>query len=64
LLTLFSAALSLTASYVGMLHFGVSGALLGILLGELINVTGIVLFSLRGSEPPREVPEPNPVTAA
>ena len=46
LLTLVSAAISLAASYCGMLWFGVAGALVGMLLGESINVLGIVILSL------------------
>jgi O-antigen/teichoic acid export membrane protein len=44
-LTLVTALLSLTASYWGMLSFGVAGALVGVLIGELLNVTGIVILS-------------------
>jgi O-antigen/teichoic acid export membrane protein len=44
-LTLVSAVLSLTASYWGMLRFGVAGALVGVLIGELLSVTGIVILS-------------------
>lgn len=47
LLTLVCAVLSLTASYWGMLRFGVAGALMGLLIGELINVAGIVMLSFR-----------------
>jgi len=47
LLTLVSAVVSLSASYWGMLRFGVAGALGGIVIGELINVAGIVILSLR-----------------
>jgi O-antigen/teichoic acid export membrane protein len=41
------AALSLMAGYLGMAHFGVLGAPLGVLVGELINLAGIVVLSLR-----------------
>jgi len=47
LLTLLCAVLSLTASYWGMLRFGAAGALMGLLIGELINVAGIVTLSFR-----------------
>ena len=46
-LSAFSAVLSLTASYAGMQHFGVIGAPLGLLVGEALSITGIVLLSLR-----------------
>lgn len=52
LLTLASALISLAASYWGMLRFGMAGALAGILIGELINVTGIVLLSFRKTHYP------------
>ncbi len=55
LLTLVSAALSLATSYWAMLRLGVVGALLGILVGELINVVGIVFLSFRKT--------PHPLTA-
>jgi O-antigen/teichoic acid export membrane protein len=45
LLTLCSAAIALTASYWGMRQFGVTGALLGMLTGELANLVGIVLLA-------------------
>lgn len=51
MLTMVSAVLSLLASYWGMLRFGVAGALLGLLLGELINVIAIVFLSCRGVQP-------------
>ncbi len=44
-LVLLSAALSLTTSYWGMLRFGAAGALLGVLIGETINLGGIVMLS-------------------
>ncbi len=51
LLTLAAAVLALTASYVGMLRWGVSGALIGLLVGEMVNLCGIVVFSLRRVRP-------------
>ncbi len=42
-----SAAISLLSGYFGMLHFGVLGAPLGVMVGELIHLTGIVTLSLR-----------------
>ena len=46
-LTAFSAALALTASYFAMVRMGVSGALVGIMAGEILQVAGIVILSLR-----------------
>lgn len=46
-LSAFSAVVSLMVSYAGMQHFGVVGALLGLLVGEALSLTGIVLLSLR-----------------
>lgn len=46
-LTFFCAVIALTASYTGMLKLGVTGALLGILIGEVINTIGIIVLSLR-----------------
>jgi O-antigen/teichoic acid export membrane protein len=40
------AVISLAAGYLGMLQIGVLGAPLGVLVGELINLTGIVVLSL------------------
>ena len=50
-LTLACALIALAASYAGMLQFGVPGALVGILIGELINLAGIVILSLRKVSP-------------
>jgi O-antigen/teichoic acid export membrane protein len=47
LLTACSAAVALTASYWGMHRFGVAGALLGMLIGELANLAGVVLLATR-----------------
>jgi O-antigen/teichoic acid export membrane protein len=44
-LTLVSALFSILLSYVCMRYFGVIGALLGILAGELLNVIGLVVLS-------------------
>ncbi|MDO8704264.1 MAG: hypothetical protein Q7J84_04885 [Sulfuricaulis sp.] len=52
LLTLVSAVIALAASYWGMRRFGVAGALVGVLIGELINVAGIVILSLRNAPHP------------
>jgi len=56
MLTLVCAGLSLVASYWGMLQFGVAGALVGILLGEVLNVIGIVIISYNGMRQPRHAP--------
>lgn len=50
LLTLASAIVSLAISYWGMLRFGTVGAPLGLLIGQLINVVGIVWLSMREAE--------------
>lgn len=52
LLTLVSAVISLAISYWGMLRFGTVGAPLGLLIGQLINVVGIVWLSMREAERP------------
>jgi O-antigen/teichoic acid export membrane protein len=44
-LTLVSATLALTASYLCIRQFGVMGALIGVLTGEVINVAGIAVLS-------------------
>ena len=51
LLTLASAVLSLVVSYGAMRRFGVAGALVGMLIGELINLLGIAMLALRKSPP-------------
>ena len=55
-LTLVSAVISLASSYLGMLRFGVGGALMGMLIGELINTIGIAIISLRELQRPLSVP--------
>lgn len=55
-LTGVSAACSLAASYWAMLHYGPIGALTGMLLGELVNIGGVILLVRRelrsaGDEP-------------
>lgn len=56
LLTLGCAVASLAASYGGMLRLGVAGALVGMLVGELINAIGIVVLSLRTAQHPLVAP--------
>jgi O-antigen/teichoic acid export membrane protein len=45
--TLISAIISISCSLIVMPYLGARGALVGLLFGELINVAGIVFFSLR-----------------
>jgi len=45
--TLISALLSLAVSLFAMQHYGVVGALFGLLAGEVFNLAGIVFFSIR-----------------
>jgi O-antigen/teichoic acid export membrane protein len=44
-LTLVSALVALATSYVGMKLAGVAGALVGVLVGETLNVTGMLMLS-------------------
>lgn len=53
LLTLICAVVALAGSYWGMVQYGVAGALAGMLAGELISVTGIVILSLYCVQHPR-----------
>jgi len=46
-LALISASIALTTSYIGLRELGVIGAPLGILVGETVNVIGILLLCLR-----------------
>lgn len=61
-LALVSALISLTISYLGMLRFGTSGALLGLLTGEIINLTGIILLSFRETRRTTVAPATAPQT--
>jgi len=45
--TLASALLSFSVSLLAMRHYGVVGALIGLLAGETFNVAGIIFFSVR-----------------
>jgi O-antigen/teichoic acid export membrane protein len=45
--TLISAVLSISTSLIAMRYLGAPGALVGLLFGELFNVAGIVIFSVR-----------------
>jgi O-antigen/teichoic acid export membrane protein len=51
-LTLAGAVLSLVVGYWGMLRFGVSGALTGLLVGELTSVLGISILSVLAVQSP------------
>ena len=55
-LTFVSAVISLASSYWGMLRLGVAGALVGMLIGESINLIGIAILSLRELQRPLSVP--------
>jgi O-antigen/teichoic acid export membrane protein len=59
-ITFFSAVISFAVSFVAMRSVGVIGALLGLLAGEVVNVAGIILFSLfearQSPKPPESVP--------
>jgi O-antigen/teichoic acid export membrane protein len=46
-LAFISAMFSLIAGYVSMQHWGVIGAPAGVLIGELVNLTGILFLALR-----------------
>ncbi len=59
-LTTISAIVSLSSSFALMRSIGVSGAPLGMLIGEVLNVLGIIVFSLREA---RRRPDPAPMTA-
>jgi O-antigen/teichoic acid export membrane protein len=45
-LTLLSAVVSLTVSYLSMIEMGVTGALIGIMTGEIISVVGLIVLSV------------------
>ncbi|MEJ1963985.1 MAG: capsular biosynthesis protein [Gammaproteobacteria bacterium] len=47
MMTVISAVLSLTVSYFSMLKVGVPGALIGVITGELVNVLGVIVLSIR-----------------
>jgi len=46
-LTAVSAVISISCSIIAMRYLGAVGALVGLLTGEVFNVAGIVIFSLR-----------------
>jgi len=65
-LTLACAVTALSISYVGMLHIGETGALVGILAGELLNLAGVIALTwheLRRTDVPPPRHEPNVVTS-
>ena len=53
-ITSVSAAIALTASYIGMGRFGAPGALVGVLIGEVLNVSGVAVLSSIESRRPSE----------
>jgi O-antigen/teichoic acid export membrane protein len=59
-----SAALSLAATYWGMLNYSVPGALFGVLAGELVSVAGIIVLSLWEMDQPLEQPAQPPLAPA
>lgn len=56
LVTLVSACIALAASFEFISHLGVTGALLGMLTGELINLSGIVVLAIRQPRSPSVAP--------
>ena len=56
LMTGFSAILWLLSSYAGMLRYGPPGAVLGILIGELVNIAGILFMIFRETRQHKVVP--------
>jgi len=62
-ITLFSAIASFAVSLVAMRQLGVVGALIGLLAGEVLNVAGIVYFSIREArQHPEDLPPKNDAT--
>lgn len=51
-LSLVSAIVSLATSYWGMVHYAEVGALMGMLLGEIVNLTGVIVMVVRESNGP------------
>ncbi len=56
MMTGFSAVLWLLSSYVAMLHYGPPGAVLGILIGETVNIGGILFMIVRETRQPAAAP--------
>ena len=56
--TLGSALLSLSCSYLAMLHFGTRGALFGMLAGEAINLLGVISMTLTDPAMRQAAPTP------
>lgn len=56
LMTGVSAIVWLCTSYLAMLHFGPSGAVMGILAGEFVNICGIVVMVIRETRAPHAIP--------
>ena len=64
LMTFCSAILSLGLGYWGMRHYGVAGALFGVLCGEASNVTGVVVATAFDVMRNRHVSKQEPETTA
>lgn len=56
LITCVSAVIWLGTSYLAMIHFGPSGAVMGILAGEFVNICGIVFMIIRETRSHHAVP--------
>ena len=59
-LTFLSALVSIAVSYFGILYFGVIGALTGILVGEILNVSGLIFLSVMELRRPVEAAQSQP----
>ncbi len=57
-----SAVISLLTGYIGMVQFGVIGAPLGVFFGEIINLSGVVVLSLRHIAPIRRAAVASEIT--
>jgi O-antigen/teichoic acid export membrane protein len=56
LMTGFSATIWLLSSYVAMTHYGPPGAVMGILIGEVVNMGGILFMIFRETRQPNAAP--------
>jgi O-antigen/teichoic acid export membrane protein len=62
LMTGFSAVLWLLSSYIGMMHYGPPGAVLGILIGEVVNIGGILFMIFQEARHRKVAPAHSPST--
>jgi O-antigen/teichoic acid export membrane protein len=62
LMTGFSAVLWLLSSYIGMMHYGPPGAVLGILIGEVVNIGGILFMIFQEARHHKVAPAHSPST--